>query len=40
MAYLAHVLERESERRVRKFIRVDSPAFRLAKKTYLFLKRA
>lgn len=40
MAYLAHVLERESERVVRKFIRVDTPAFRLAKKTYLFLKRA
>jgi len=40
MAYLSHVLERESERRVRSLIRVDSPAFRLAKKTYLFLKRA
>jgi hypothetical protein len=40
MAYISHMLERESERRVRKFIRVDSPAFRLAKKTYLFLKRA
>ena len=40
MAYLSHVLERESERRVRKFIGVDTPAFRLAKKTYLFLKRA
>lgn len=40
MAYLAHAFERESERRIRKFIRVDSPAFRIAKKTYLFLKRA
>ena len=40
MAYLSHVLERESERRVRGFIGVDTPAFRLAKKTYLFIKRA
>jgi len=40
MAYFSNMLERESERRIRKFIRVDSPAFQLAKKTYLFLKRA
>lgn len=40
MAFLAHTLERESERRVRSFIGVDTPAFKLAKKTYLFLKRA
>ena len=40
IAYLSHMLERESERRVRSFIGVDTPAFRLAKKTYLFLKRA
>lgn len=40
VAYLAHVLERESERRVRRVLRTDSPTFRLAKKTYLFLKRA
>jgi hypothetical protein len=40
LAYIAHMLERESERRVRKFIGVDTPAFRIAKKTYLFLKRA
>jgi hypothetical protein len=40
MDYLMHVLERESERRVRKFIGVDTPAFKLMTKTYLFLKRA
>lgn len=37
--YLLHWVERESERRVRKFIGVDTPAFKLAKRTYLFLKR-
>ena len=40
MAFLSHVLERESERKVRQFIGADTPAFRLAKKTYLFLKRS
>lgn len=40
MAHLLHVLERGSERRVRRFLNVNTPAFQLAKKTYLFLKRA
>ncbi len=40
ISFIAHVLERESERRVRKLVRPDSPTFRLAKKAYLFLKRA
>jgi hypothetical protein len=36
MAFLSHVLDRESERKVRKFIGADTPAFRLAKKRIYF----
>lgn len=39
-AFLKHRFEKESERRIRKFVKLDSPGFRLLKKTYLFLNKA
>ena len=40
LSHLLHVLERESERRVRKLTGNNTPTFQLMKKTYLFLRRA
>jgi len=40
MAFVLHLLEQESERRLRKFIGTNTPALQLAKKFYIFFKRA
>ena len=39
-AFMLHRFERESERRIRKFVGANTAALQIPKKLYLFLKRA